>query len=115
MKRVFVALVGALKGDDDDDVAYVAKRIRTLRVFPDEDGKMNRSLADTGGEVLLVSQFTLAADTGKGRRPSFVQAMEPEQLLKTWLPAGLQGWEQLQKAFWTQMASAKGQKPEGKQ
>ena len=44
-----------------------------------------------------------------------LQAMEPEQLLKTWLPAGLQGWEQLQKAFWTQMASAKGQKPEGKQ
>ena len=75
----FLALVGVLRGDGDDDIEYVAKRLATLRVFADDEGRMNRSVVDIGGAVLVVSQFTLAADTRKGRRPSFIQAMPPEE------------------------------------
>jgi D-tyrosyl-tRNA(Tyr) deacylase len=60
------------------DLVYVVDKIVNLRIFADGDGKMNRSVLDTGGGVLLISQFTLYGDTRKGRRPAFVEALEPE-------------------------------------
>jgi len=71
-------LVGIEKGDTQDDASYVANKIVDLRIFPDEKGKMNCSLADIQGEVLAVSQFTLAGSLKKGRRPSFDSAEEPQ-------------------------------------
>jgi D-tyrosyl-tRNA(Tyr) deacylase len=78
-------LVGVGQGDHDDDAASLADKITKLRIFTDDAGKMNRSLLDVGGALLAVSQFTLYGDTSKGRRPSFVGAMEPgraEQLFE---------------------------------
>jgi D-tyrosyl-tRNA(Tyr) deacylase len=72
-----LALVCALDGDGDSDADWIADRIASYRVFEDERGRMNRSLLDAGGAVLVVSQFTLAADGRKGRRPSFDAAAEP--------------------------------------
>ena len=72
-----LVLLGAGAGDTERDLEYVASKVLGLRIFPDEDGKMNRSLVDIGGEALVVSQFTLYGDTRKGRRPSFVRAMDP--------------------------------------
>ena len=72
-----LALVGAVAGDGEADVEFMARKICELRIFPDGAGKMNLSVAEVAGEVLLVSQFTLAADTRKGRRPSFDAALEP--------------------------------------
>ena len=73
----FVVLLGAGEGDSEGDLAYVVEKIATLRVFADGEGKMNRSLGDVGGAVLLISQFTLYGDCRKGRRPSFAHALEP--------------------------------------
>lgn len=73
-----MVLLGVAKGDDKSDVRYVVDKIMTLRMFSDEQGKMNRSLADVGGAVLLVSQFTLLGRTANGRRPSFDDAAPPE-------------------------------------
>jgi D-tyrosyl-tRNA(Tyr) deacylase len=73
-----LALVAVEPGDDDARIARMAERLVGYRVFADADGKMNRSLADTGGGLLLVSQFTLAADTTRGMRPSFTSAAPPE-------------------------------------
>jgi len=70
-------LVGIASGDVDVDLRKIAGKIVNLRIFEDEDGKMNRSLVDAGGRILAVSQFTLYGDTGKGRRPSFVGAAAP--------------------------------------
>jgi D-aminoacyl-tRNA deacylase len=70
----FVLLVGITHADGDEQVVWMADKVVGLRVFPDADDKMNRSLADVGGEVLVVSQFTLYGDAAKGRRPSFVDA-----------------------------------------
>jgi D-aminoacyl-tRNA deacylase len=72
-----LALVGVEPGDGDAQVARMAERLLGYRVFDDGDGRMNRSLADTGGGLLLVSQFTLAADTRSGMRPGFSTAAEP--------------------------------------
>ena len=72
-----LVLVGVAKGDEESDGRYLVEKIRTLRIFPDEQGKMNRSLMDVGGAVLLVSQFTLLGDTANGRRPSFDEAAPP--------------------------------------
>ncbi len=72
-----LVLLGVAKGDDESDGAYLVEKIRTLRMFPDEQGKMNRSLADVGGAILLVPQFTLLSRTSNGRRPSFDQAASP--------------------------------------
>ena len=71
-------LVGVAKGDGEAEADWLAEKIAGLRVLADEGGKMNRSIRDTGGEVLAVSQFTLLADTRKGKRPSFVGAAPPE-------------------------------------
>jgi D-tyrosyl-tRNA(Tyr) deacylase len=74
-----LVLLGVAKGDRESDGRYLVEKIRTLRIFSDEQGKMNRSLADVGGSVLLVSQFTLLGGTAKGRRPSFDEAAPPEE------------------------------------
>jgi D-tyrosyl-tRNA(Tyr) deacylase len=72
-----VVLLGVAKGDTANDTAYLVEKIPALRIFDDEQGKMNRSLAESGGAVLAISQFTLVADTRKGRRPGFDQAADP--------------------------------------
>ena len=74
-----VVLLGVAKGDTSEDVTYLAKKIVDLRVFEDEQRKMNCSLAQVGGAILVVSQFTLLGNCRKGRRPSFEQAASPEQ------------------------------------
>jgi D-tyrosyl-tRNA(Tyr) deacylase len=70
-------LVCAMQGDDDAKPAQLAAKLSKLRIFKDEDGKMNRALKDTGGAALIVSQFTLAADTKRGNRPGFSEAAAP--------------------------------------
>jgi len=73
-----VLLVGIGPNDSEEQASYLAEKIANLRIFEDEQGKMNRSILDTGGEAIVVSQFTLYADTRKGRRPSFTDAAPPE-------------------------------------
>jgi D-tyrosyl-tRNA(Tyr) deacylase len=73
----FLALVAAGQGDGEAAASALAEKLVHLRVFEDDGGKMNRSLLEVGGELLVVSQFTLFGDCRKGRRPSFVQALEP--------------------------------------
>ena len=85
-----------------------------MKIHVDIDCTPEEARAFLGLPDVAPMQQALMAEMQK-RMMANLQAMEPEQLLKTWLPAGLQGWEQLQKAFWTQMASGKGEKPEGKQ
>ena len=75
----YVVLLGVEEGDGETDAEYMAEKIAGLRVFEDNEGKMNLSLMDIGGAVLSVSQFTLLADARKGRRPSFVRAARPEE------------------------------------
>jgi D-tyrosyl-tRNA(Tyr) deacylase len=75
-------LAGFTEADGEDALRWMAERIAGLRVFPDEDGKMNRSVQEMGGSVLVVSQFTLYGDTRKGRRPSFVAAARPEAAIE---------------------------------
>jgi D-tyrosyl-tRNA(Tyr) deacylase len=75
--RGLLVLVGAGAGDGADDVGYLADKVVNLRIFEDEEGKMNRSLLEVGGGLLAVSQFTVYGDARKGRRPSFVAALEP--------------------------------------
>ena len=72
-----VVLLGAGQGDGDADLAYIVDKIVNLRIFADDAGKMNRSVLEVGGGVLLISQFTLFGDVRKGRRPAFVDALEP--------------------------------------
>jgi D-tyrosyl-tRNA(Tyr) deacylase len=72
-------LVGVAQGDGEAEADWLAQKVAGLRIFNDESGKMNLSLKDVGGEVLAVSQFTLLADTRKGKRPSFVGAAPPEE------------------------------------
>ena len=78
IQKGFMVLVGVMEGDTDEDIRYMAKKISSLRVFEDADEKMNLSLKDVGGAVLLVSQFTLAGDVRHGNRPAFVTAARPE-------------------------------------
>jgi len=74
-----LVLLGAAKGDTEVDVDYMVEKISNLRIFPDDEGKMNRSVIDAGGQILLVSQFTLLGDTNRGRRPGFDQAAPPDK------------------------------------
>lgn len=79
IQRGFLVLVGVAGYDEETDALWIAEKIAGLRVFEDSDEKMNLSLADVEGAVLLVSQFTLFGDCRKGRRPSFVEAARPEK------------------------------------
>jgi D-tyrosyl-tRNA(Tyr) deacylase len=72
-------LVGVAKDDGEGEASWLAEKIAGLRIFNDEDGKMNLGVRDVGGEILAVSQFTLLADTRKGKRPSFIKAALPEE------------------------------------
>jgi len=80
--RGFLVLLGAEKGDTEKQVEYWADKCAGLRVFEDENGKMNLALSDIKGEMLVVSQFTLCANIAKGRRPSFDNAMPPPEAEK---------------------------------
>jgi D-tyrosyl-tRNA(Tyr) deacylase len=75
--RGLLVLLGAGTGDTDADLGYIVDKTVNLRIFPDDDGKMNRSVLDIGGGVLVVSQFTLYGDVRTGRRPEFTDALEP--------------------------------------
>lgn len=74
-----LVLLGVAAGDTGAQLEYVAAKIRDLRIFADDQGRMNRSVVDVAGAVLVVSQFTLLADTRRGRRPSFIRAAPPDQ------------------------------------
>jgi D-tyrosyl-tRNA(Tyr) deacylase len=79
IERGLLVLLGIAADDHDGDAVYLAEKIAPLRIFADEDGKMNRSLLDAGGQMLVVSQFTLLGDCRRGRRPSFTAAAEPQR------------------------------------
>ena len=79
INRGLVILVGVARGDSAKEVLYLAQKIAGLRIFPDKEGKFNLSALDIKGELLVISQFTLLADTRKGRRPSFTEAAPPEE------------------------------------
>lgn len=74
-----LVLLGSEEGDTPGDISYIADKTVNLRIFQDEEGKMNRSVRDAGGEILIVSQFTLMGDARKGRRPSFIKAGSPAE------------------------------------
>ena len=76
--RGLVVLLGVCSGDSRKDVDYIINKILGLRVFPDQNGKMNYSVVDIKGEILVISQFTLCAETRKGKRPDFTNAAKPE-------------------------------------
>lgn len=76
--RGLLLLAGFTDGDTDDTLAWMADKVVELRIFPDDEGRMNRSVREVGGGLLVVSQFTLYGDARKGRRPSFVDAARPE-------------------------------------
>lgn len=84
ISKGYVLLVGITHDDTMDDVKYVAKKVSEMRIFEDDEGKMNRSIQEVGGEILSVSQFTLYADTKRGRRPSFIDAAKPELAKPLW-------------------------------
>ena len=79
IKHGLVVLIGVGRGDSEPDASYLSDKIANLRIFSDEADKFNLSALDTGGQILVVSQFTLLADTRKGRRPSFTEAAPPEE------------------------------------
>ncbi len=81
IKDGFLVLLGVCLADTNEDTEWLSKKILGLRVFGDEEGKMNKDLADIGGNILLISQFTLHASTKKGNRPSFIEAARPEQAI----------------------------------
>ncbi len=78
IKEGLMILVGISSEDNQEDIHWLTQKIANLRVFGDEDGKMNLSITDIKGEILLISQFTLFASTKKGNRPSFIQSAKPE-------------------------------------
>ena len=92
----YMVLIGISVDDTEADVRYMAEKVPNLRIFEDEDGKLNRSLSDAGGEILAVSQFTLYGDTRGQRRPGFTRAARPEQaealytmLVNAWRAKGI--------------------------
>lgn len=74
-----VLLVGFTEGDKMENIQYLAKKVVNLRIFPDDNGVMNKSILDYGGKILSISQFTLYADTKKGNRPSYIEALNGEE------------------------------------
>ena len=76
--RGMMILVGIEEADGDDDIDFLTKKVVNMRIFDDENGVMNRSVLDIGGEILVVSQFTLHASTKKGNRPSYIKAAKPD-------------------------------------
>ncbi|MBR6029575.1 MAG: D-tyrosyl-tRNA(Tyr) deacylase [Clostridia bacterium] len=93
----FAVLIGVADTDTEADVRYMAEKVPNLRIFEDDNGKLNRSLTDVGGAILAVSQFTLYGDTRGGRRPSFIRAARPEQanalyeqLVAAWRARGIE-------------------------
>ena len=92
----FMVLIGVSKEDTDKDLKYIVDKVQNLRVFDDENGVMNRSILDVGGEILAVSQFTLYGDARGGRRPSYFRAAKPEaanamyeRLIAAWREKGI--------------------------
>ena len=79
--RGFLLLVGLTHADGEEQVAWMAEKVVSLRLFGDDEGKMNRGLEEVGGGLLVVSQFTLYGDARKGRRPSFIDAARPEHAI----------------------------------
>lgn len=77
----YLVLIGIEENDTEKDLSYICEKLLGLRVFEDADGKMNRSILDVGGAILLVSQFTLYGDARKGRRPSYIRAARPEKAI----------------------------------
>jgi D-tyrosyl-tRNA(Tyr) deacylase len=77
----FLVLLGVEENDSQEDAVWLAQKIANMRIFSDEDGQMNRSLADIGGRFLLISQFTLFAQTKKGNRPGFIRAARPDKAI----------------------------------
>lgn len=84
IEKGYVLLVGITHEDTEKDVTYLAKKIANLRLWEDDEGKMNKSIFEAGGDILSVSQFTLYGDTKKGRRPSFIEAARPEHAEPLW-------------------------------
>lgn len=84
IKKGYVLLVGITHEDTEEDASILAKKIADLRLWEDEEGKMNYAIGETAGQILSISQFTLYADTKKGRRPSFMNAARPEQAEPLW-------------------------------
>lgn len=74
-------LLGIEEADGEEDISWLSKKIVNLRIFPDDKGVMNKSLLDIGGEILLISQFTLHASTKKGNRPSYIKAAKPDSAI----------------------------------
>ncbi len=83
--RGYVIFLGVGKGDTESDADYYIKKIPPLRIFEDENGKINKSIKEVSGEILLVSQFTLYADASHGNRPSFIEAESPEKAKELYL------------------------------
>lgn len=81
IKTGFLVLLGIEDADTDDDLQWLAQKIASMRVFNDENGLMNKALADVGGDILLISQFTLFAATKKGNRPGFTRAARPDKAI----------------------------------
>lgn len=81
----YVIFLGVMKGDTQAEADYMIKKIPPMRICEDENGKINKSILDVGGEILLVSQFTLAADTSHGNRPSFIEAESPDKANEVYL------------------------------
>lgn len=79
IKQGFMVLLGVENGDTEKDMTYIADKLTGLRIFEDENEKMNLSIQDVKGEMLIVSQFTLMGDCRKGRRPSFIEAARPDE------------------------------------
>ena len=96
IEKGLMVLVGVAQGDGEKDMLYMADKVPNLRIFEDEQGKMNLSILDAGGSILAVSQFTLLGDARGGRRPSFIEAARPEaansmyeELVRRWRETGL--------------------------
>lgn len=82
IEKGFLLLVGITHEDTEEDAEYIARKVSGLRIFDDENGKMNLSLAEVGGSILSVSQFTLYGDTRRGKRPSFSAAAKPDHAIR---------------------------------